>query len=86
MHDVDKEITGRNQENSLELENIRQWLEEVKFRKQFLGGLSEVDVWEKIEELDSMYQEALRAERIRYDALIEEYKKDRIETKTRDSL
>lgn len=65
-----------DEETSPELEGIRKWLGEVKFAKQFLGGLSEVDVWKKIEELNSMYEDALRAERVRYETLLEEYKKN----------
>ena len=51
---------------------INQWLKTVRFRKQLFGGLNEQDVWKKIEELNDMYGEALMAERIRYDVLLEE--------------
>lgn len=57
------------------INKIADWLEKVRFRKQFFGGLSETDVWKKINELDQMYQAALDAERIRYDAMIEHYRK-----------
>lgn len=60
---------------NLEQEEIINWLEKVKFSKQLLGGVNEQDVWKKINELNEMYQAALRAERIRYDALLEEQKK-----------
>jgi hypothetical protein len=62
----------------MENENIKKiakWLEDVRFQKQFFGGLSETDVWKKINELDQMYQAALDAERIRYDTMIEHYRK-----------
>lgn len=52
---------------------IAQWLEEVRFQKHFFGGVSEEDVWKKIGELNAMYDEALKAERIRYDTLLEHY-------------
>lgn len=57
------------------LKKISEWLESVRFRKQFFGGISENDVWKKINELNQMYQAALEAERIRYNTLLEDYKK-----------
>jgi len=57
------------------INKIADWLDKVSFRKQFFGGLSETDVWKKINELDQMYQAALDAERIRYDTMIEHYRK-----------
>ena len=51
---------------------IAKWLQNVHFRRQLFGGVSEQDVWKKIEKLDEMYREALIAERARYDALLEE--------------
>lgn len=62
---------------SPELVAIRKWLEEVEFKKQPLGGLSEVDVWAKLEKLNVMYELALRAERTRFNSLLEGVKKDR---------
>ena len=50
-------------------EEIGSWLEKVRFRRA-LFGVSEEDVWKKIEELDALYTLALKAERIRYDALL----------------
>lgn len=54
---------------------IAEWLSNVRFRKQFIGGVSEQDVWEKIEQLNEMYEKALSAERARYDALLAEQRK-----------
>lgn len=48
------------------------WLKKVRFRKRLFGGVSERDVWKKIEELNSMYNLALIAERARYDALLQQ--------------
>lgn len=84
MLDIDKGKIDIDKETSQELEGIRQWLEKVKFAKQFIGGISEVDVWKKIEELNSMYEDALRAEKIRYETLLEEYKKKDIAANTKD--
>lgn len=48
------------------------WLKTVRFKKKLFGGVSERDVWKKIEELNGMYNLALMAERARYDALLQE--------------
>ena len=61
--------------NNENINKIADWLEKVRFRKQFFGGLSESDVWKKINELNQMYEAALDAERIRYDTMLEHYKK-----------
>ena len=55
-----------------EEQRIAQWLKKVRFRRQIFGGVSERDVWKKIGELNAMYQQALVAERARYDALLQE--------------
>lgn len=54
---------------------IAEWLKKLHFRKQFFGGVSEKDVWKKIDELNDMYEVALAAERVRYETMIEHYKK-----------
>ncbi len=54
---------------------IAKWLTKLRFRRQFFGGVNEGDVWNKIVELNSMYEAALMAERVRYDTMIEHYKK-----------
>jgi hypothetical protein len=45
------------------------------FSQAVLRGISENDVWKKINELNQMYQAALEAERIRYNTMLEHYKK-----------
>ena len=50
--------------------HISDFLANLKFRKQVLGGVRETDVWKKIGELNDMYKQALVAERARYDALL----------------
>ncbi len=64
----DSESNILNQEQR----QIIEWLKEVKFQKQLIGGLREEDVWKKIQQLNEMYMDALKAERIRYDVLLEE--------------
>ena len=51
---------------------IARWLKTVRFRRA-LFGVSEQDVWKKIEELNALYAAALKAERVRYDALMARY-------------
>lgn len=73
--------TGSNREQK----EIAQWLDKLRFPKRILGGIKEEDVWEKIDRLNSMYQAALNAERIRYDALIEHYRKTNKEGVAKDT-
>lgn len=68
---ADWEISTGNSEN----EELMEWLQTVKFRKVLIGGLDERCVWKKIEELNSLYEAAVKAERIRYDAMLKEYRK-----------
>lgn len=64
--------TPEQQVCSTEQQRIRDWLRRVKFRKAVFGGVRESDVWKKIEELNTMYEAALAAERMRYDTLLKE--------------
>lgn len=59
---------------SIEQERILNWLKAVRFKKTILGGVVEADVWKKLGELNEMYNAALTAERVRYDALLEAFK------------
>ena len=47
---------------------ILAWLKTVQFKKVRFGGVDEADVWKKIEELNSLYEKALLAERARFEA------------------
>ena len=53
-----------------EQKKIVDWLKTIRFRKKFIGGVDEQDVWAKIEQLNEMYEMALSAERARYHALL----------------
>ncbi len=64
-----------NKKEIFENEELLEWLQTVRFRKVFLGGLDERDVWKKIQELNGFYEAVVRDERARYDAIIEEHKK-----------
>lgn len=59
-----------------EEKKIAEYLSKVRFKKQLFGGVSETDVWKKIHELNDFYERALVAERARYDALLEQQKKE----------
>lgn len=56
---------------SPEQEAIIQWFRTVKFRKNLLGGVDEAAMWKKLEELYALYEAAIRAERTRYNVLLE---------------
>ena len=51
---------------------IIQWFLTVKFRKNLLGGVDEAAMWKKLEELYALYEAAIRAERTRYNVLLEQ--------------
>ena len=57
---------------SPEQEAIIQWFRTVKFRKNLLGGVDEAAMWKKLEELYALYDAAIRAERTRYNVLLEQ--------------
>lgn len=44
----------------------------MKFRKNLLGGVDEAAMWKKLEELYALYEAAIRAERTRYNVLLEQ--------------
>lgn len=69
---------NRSEEPPLGTEHrqLHEWLQQVRFKKQLFGGVSEADVWKKIAELNRLYEAALAAERIRYDTLLQEYAAD----------
>ena len=57
---------------SPEQEAIIRWFRTVKFRKNLLGGVDEAAMWKKLEELYALYEAAIRAERTRYNVLLEQ--------------
>ena len=58
-----------------EQEKLRQWFQEVKYRKVLFGGVDEIQLWKKLEELNQIYETSLSAERARYDALLADHQK-----------
>ena len=55
---------------------IIDWLKKLKFQKKLFGGVDERTVWKKMLELDGLYAKALEAQKNRYDAILEIYKKE----------
>ena len=43
-----------------EQKRIMAWLKKVRFRKKLFGGVSERDVWKKIEELNRLLEEMMK--------------------------
>ena len=60
---------------SEEHEKIIEFLKTVKFRKKMIGGLDARSVWKKLDELNRLYDAAIRAEKIRGNTLLAEYKR-----------
>lgn len=58
-----------------EQEKLRQWFQEVKFRKVLFGGVDEIQLWKKLEELNQIYETSLSAERACYDALLADHQR-----------
>ena len=58
-----------------EHEKLKEWFLTVRFRKVLFGGVDEVHLWKKLEELNQIYETSLSAERARYDALIADHQK-----------
>ena len=65
------DFTGLSMDDLMEQLEIVEWYRKVKFRKNLLGGVDEVQMWKKLEELYGLYENAIRAERARYNALLE---------------
>ena len=58
-----------------EHEKLKEWFRTVRFRKVVFGGVDEIHLWKKLEELNQIYETSLSAERARYDALIAYHQK-----------
>ena len=58
-----------------EHEKLKEWFRAVRFRKVLFGGVDEIHLWKKLEELNQIYEISLSAERARYDALIADHQK-----------
>ena len=59
-----------------ELEKIEKYLDNLKFKKQTIGGVSEADVLSKIQRLSDLYAEVFRNQEIRYEAILDEKRRE----------
>lgn len=59
-----------------DLEKIEQYLENLKFKKQTFGGISESDALSKIQKLSDLYAQAFKSQQVKYEALIDEKDKE----------
>lgn len=58
-----------------EHKEIIKWFQTVKFRRALFGGVDENDVWKKLQELNQLYESAIRVERERYNILLTDHEK-----------
>ena len=65
----------QTEELNHEHEKLKEWFRTVRFRKVLFGGVDEIHLWKKLEELNQIYETSLSAERARYDALIADHQK-----------
>lgn len=52
------------------MEELTRLFEQMKFRKKWLGGVDERDVWRKLEQLQQMYEQAYHRQAAYYQALL----------------
>ena len=65
---------------SAEHERIIEWYRTVQFEKKVIGGVDELDLWRKLEELNNMYEAALSAERARCNIMLEQYRRSCVDS------
>lgn len=53
------------------IEDISKFIKEMKFKKKLFGGVDELDVWNKIESLNSEYKELYQIQQTKIDYLEE---------------
>lgn len=59
-----------------ELENIENFLKDLKFKKQTFGGVSESDALVKIQQLSDLYLQAFNNQKIKYESILDEKDKE----------
>ncbi len=57
---------------SQNLEDVAEFLKKMKFKKVTLGGLSEKDVWKKIEKLNEEYKSVFAVQEAGFRSLLQE--------------
>lgn len=68
---------------SQNLEDVAEFLKKMKFKKVTFGGLSEKDVWKKIEKLNEEYRSVFAVQEAGFRSLLRE-KDERIAELSRD--
>ena len=53
------------------IEDISKFIKEMKFKKKLFGGVDELEVWNKIESLNSEYKELYQIQQTKIDYLEE---------------
>lgn len=61
---------------SAQRRKIAQWIKNTSFKPKLFAGVDEADVWKKLRQLNRMYEDALLAERARFDTLLEQYRSE----------
>ena len=77
--DASRKAIAETPSVNAEHDKLLAWFQTVGFRKKLFGGIDEVYLWRKLEELNRLYESALTAERARYDALREMYREKGVE-------
>lgn len=77
--DASRKAIAKTPSLNAEHDKVLAWFQTVRFRKKLFGGVDEVYLWRKLEELNRLYESALAAERVRYDALLKMYREKEVE-------
>lgn len=54
------------------MDDIAELFKTLRFRKQLIGGISEMDVWKKLSKVQEEYRSAYEIQQERYEARLQE--------------
>lgn len=54
------------------MDDIAELFKTLRFRKQIVGGVSEIDVWKKLNKIQEEYRSAYEIQQERYEARLQE--------------
>lgn len=54
-------------QTSRTLEDVAQFIKELRFKKKLFGGVDEEDVWKKIEQLNKEYEAVFLAQELKHE-------------------
>lgn len=54
------------------MDDIAELFKGIKFRKKLFGGVSEIDVWKKLDKIQQEYRSAYEIQQERYEARLQE--------------